>query len=199
MASYNTIPAPAAEEPLLQEPIKKSSRKYVVLGAALASFALGALALTAASPEVASTGPMEMAHWCDGTWVHDDTDCDDINEDDEWSSCDWVESNAQADAGDGEFYLGKVDSPDECIKLAMNAQYEYSLYDEKNRKCVGEVGGSIQGYTVANVDSDGSGKCYCQYLPFSAKGEIKPDNEGWMSCSFMKLNVPFCTFNSRFC
>ena len=56
MASYNTVPAPAAEEPLLQEPIKKSSRKYVVLGAALASFALGALAVTATSPEVASTG-----------------------------------------------------------------------------------------------------------------------------------------------
>ena len=56
MASYNTVPA--AEEPLLQEPIKKSSRKYVVLGAALASFALGALAVTATSPEVASTGMM---------------------------------------------------------------------------------------------------------------------------------------------
>ncbi len=50
MASYNTVPA--AEEPLLQP--KKSSRKYVVLGAALASFALGALAVTATSPEVTS-------------------------------------------------------------------------------------------------------------------------------------------------
>ena len=46
MASYNTLPAPAAaEEPLLQP--KKSSRKHVVLVAALASFALGALAFTA--------------------------------------------------------------------------------------------------------------------------------------------------------
>ena len=52
MASYNTVPA--AEEPLLQEPIKKSSRKYVVLGAALASFALGALAATAVFATVAA-------------------------------------------------------------------------------------------------------------------------------------------------
>ena len=50
MASYNTVPA--VEEPLRQP--KKSSRKYVVLGAALASFALGALAVTATSPEVTS-------------------------------------------------------------------------------------------------------------------------------------------------
>ena len=66
MASYNTVPA--AEEPLLQEPIKKSSRKYVVLGAALASFALGALAVTATSPEVASTGMMSKFYGYGGVY-----------------------------------------------------------------------------------------------------------------------------------
>ena len=51
MASYSTIPA--AEEPLVAKPQGKSL-KALVAGAAVASFALGALAATAVSSSVAA-------------------------------------------------------------------------------------------------------------------------------------------------
>ena len=234
MASYSTIPAPAAEEPLLQEPIKKSSRKYVVLGAALASFALGALAFTAVSAKVQTKQPVSFStqlqpcmckdtwsnlyctdtqYGCpskpcnnlDSRWCEVDSTCSSAQKNhgvywkkcddpDPWSSCDWVESNELADAGIGEFYLGKVKSPDECIKRLLN------IWDgPEGVICITDGG---DGYAVVNVersvDSDGSRKCYCQYgLDMERYGVFKPDNSGRMSCPTERsgaLKVPHSYF-----
>ena len=67
MASYNTVPeAPAAvAEPLLQKPIK-SSRKFIVLGVAVASFALGTLAVRAVPTK---TTKVESLYWRDNCYV----------------------------------------------------------------------------------------------------------------------------------
>ena len=43
------------------------------------------------------------------------------------------------------------------------------------------VGEKCEKATIANVDADGDGDCYCQYGPRS-KIHNKPDNDGWMSC-----------------
>ena len=136
MASYNTVPA--AEEPLLQEPIKKSSRKYVVLGAALASFALGALAVTATSPEV--TSKMSKFYAC-ATVLGARPDCE--RHFHKWKHCDWIQSD---NAWAGQDLLGHVDSPQECITLVQ-------------AKC--------EKATIAQVWQDGEGDCYCQYGPKS--------------------------------
>ena len=58
------------------------------------------------------------------------------------------------------------------------------------------------GYAVVNVersvDSDGSRKCYCQYgLDTEGDYELKPDNNGRMSCPFERsgaLKVPHSYF-----
>ena len=55
------------------------------------------------------------------------------------------------------------------------------------------VAASANGLTVPAAQREAVEK-----VPKPAR-EVAADNEGWMSCSFFKLNVPFCTFNSRFC
>ena len=108
--------------------------------------------------------------------------------------------NECADAGIGEFYLGKVKSPDECIKRLLNLWDIKVPTEVEGVLCITEVGGD--GYAVVNVersvDSDGSRKCYCQYgLDTEGDYELKPDNNGRMSCPFERsgaLKVPHSYF-----
>jgi hypothetical protein len=196
MASYNTVPA--AEEPLLQP--KKSSRKYVVLGAALASFALGALAVTAVSAKQTKqpgsgetdfsthsvscpTGMRDITggkayHWgcgsgCAGglfTDIHCHCAC----------QChgDPYPNMKNSQACDKR-KAGKWSHCDWVQSNKASSSEDYVGDVDSPEECIKLVKDKCEKASIANVHEDGDGKCYCQYGP---KHKLKADNEGWMSC-----------------
>ena len=85
MASYETIPAAAAEDGLLATPKPQPSLKRLVAGAAVVSFALGAVAATAASTKIQTATSFIGKDGKVGCYLH--FYCLDWNTDDLGSDC----------------------------------------------------------------------------------------------------------------
>ena len=81
-----------------------------------------------------------------------------------WDGCAWLMSNSNYA---GEAYAGEAASPDDCIAM-VTAQCPTA--------------------TIANIQDDAHGDCYCQY------GEDPtPDTDGWMTCVLGTTHAPTAT------
>ena len=77
---------------------------------------------------------------------------------DEWASCDWIESKGNRDGE--QRIMAYVTSPSQCIALVKEH------YPDA---------------TIASVQDSGAGACWAQY-PEYGSSKLVPDGSGYKSC-----------------
>jgi len=175
MASYSTIPA--AEEPLVAKPQGKSL-KALVAGAAVASFALGALAATAVSASVAAP----KASFIKPMYV--------FNQKLGVMSFKECEAGCKEISGNG-FKKGQMTIP--CItSFDMNAQLLAWVQGKTGKKDKGEKNFVWIGHKTEKSGSEG------KWVPTGCETMQKNQNRGDMvcrnGCAFKtKEGKPYCT------